>query len=87
MLLSIEEFHSSGADGFVFGCVKHLPNNEACSNEVIVDEEATSKLIAECKGKPVTFHRAFDLCSDCEEALNTCATLGKTLEQNNLHSL
>ncbi|SHN34493.1 copper homeostasis protein [Cyclobacterium lianum] len=56
-----------GADGFVFGVL-------TASGEV--DSEACQVLLKAAKGKPCTFHRAFDLVPDKEKALEILVSLG-----------
>ena len=77
MKLSIEMFLAAGADGFVFGCLKTVKVGHHSNTGLMVDAEVCSNLIQKCHGKPVTFHRAFDLCFSPEEALQICEHLGK----------
>lgn len=58
---------SAGATGFVFGALR--PDGS-------VDREATSRVIEAADGRPVTFHRAFDLCREPFAALAQIAALG-----------
>ena len=57
----------AGADGFVIGCLN--PDGSLC-------REQMERLMTLCGGKPVTLHRAFDMCSDPYEAYETAGTLG-----------
>lgn len=63
----IKILKSLGADGFVFGVL---------DKEGGVDKEACKKLIHEADGLPCTFHRAFDICRDKEEALEDIIACG-----------
>lgn len=67
MRLDIEAARMLGADGVVVG---------ALTSDARVDEEQLRVLIAAAKDLPVTFHRAFDLARDREEALETLMRLG-----------
>jgi copper homeostasis protein len=60
MKLDIEMLRKCGADGFVFGVL---------SPDGSVNKEACITLIDEAKGLPCTFHRAFDVCRDPEQAI------------------
>jgi len=48
----------------------------ALTPEGAVNEAAVRALVLAAKGMPVTFHRAFDMVRDPEEALETLATIG-----------
>ncbi|MEX2511962.1 MAG: copper homeostasis protein CutC [Cyclobacteriaceae bacterium] len=63
----IQFFKDHGADGFVFGILDETGG---------VNEAACRELLSLAKNKPCTFHRAFDLCIDMEEALDTIISLG-----------
>ncbi|MGH7638461.1 MAG: copper homeostasis protein CutC, partial [Gemmatimonadaceae bacterium] len=67
MRLDIEAARMLGADGVVVG---------ALTADARVDEEHVRTLVAAAKDLPVTFHRAFDLTRDREEALETLMRLG-----------
>ena len=67
MIYDISELGKVGADGFVIGCL---------TADGKVDYENISRLIEACKGKPVTFHRAFDMTNNPFESLETCKKLG-----------
>ena len=56
-----------GADGVVFGLL--TPAGE-------VDETRTAQLVREAEGMEVTFHRAFDMACDLEEALEAAVAAG-----------
>lgn len=56
-----------GADGVVIGCL---------TAEGDIDASRTSELIALARPAKVTFHRAFDMCRDPFQALETLAGLG-----------
>ncbi len=66
MLKDIDVARQMGADGFVIGCLTAKGK---------VDYEKCSKLIESAKGLPITFHRAFDMCDDAFEALETIKKL------------
>lgn len=55
------------ADGIVIG---------ALDKEGNIDTEATRRLVEASEGKPVTFHRAFDVCKDPQAALEQIISLG-----------
>jgi copper homeostasis protein len=67
MKLDIEAAKDSGADGIVSGILKE---------DGSVDEKRMRDLIAIAKPLNVTFHRAFDMCRDPHEAMETLITLG-----------
>ena len=56
-----------GVDGVVLGCL---------TREGEVDEGVMRKLMAACGEMSVTFHRAFDMCRDPFQALQTIEKLG-----------
>ncbi|KAL4738173.1 copper homeostasis CutC domain-containing protein [Aspergillus similis] len=53
----IDMFNQLGADGFVFGILHH-PSEKGRS---LVDVARNTTLVRRAKGRPCTFHRAFDL--------------------------
>lgn len=67
MKKDIRILKSFGADGFVFGVLDPDGN---------VDQEACSALLQEAEGYPCTFHRAFDICRNKEEAIEILIKLG-----------
>lgn len=69
MLADIEACASLGADGVVFGCLMA---------DGTVHEKQTAMLLAAARrqGLDATFHRAFDMASDCFLALEALAALG-----------
>jgi copper homeostasis protein len=67
MVESVRLFHQAGADGFVFGCLQ---------SDYTIDAKANAKLLAAAKGKPCTFHRAFDEIPDWQSALEQLIDLG-----------
>lgn len=67
MLADMEIYKEMGADRFVFG---------ALTGTQQVDEPTCLKVIAKASPKPVTFHRAFDLCSNPKTAIETIIKLG-----------
>lgn len=67
MLRDIEMAKKCGADGVVFGCL---------TKEGVVDVEKNRALIVAAKGMSITFHRAFDVCKEPFEALETIIELG-----------
>lgn len=56
-----------GADGFVLGALDSVGN---------INQVLTEELINLCIPKPVTFHRAIDMCNDPIEAIDTLVKLG-----------
>lgn len=58
-----------GADGVVLGALR--PDGT-------VDEVVTGRLVEAASSRPVTFHRAFDMCRDPHAALETLVGLGVT---------
>ncbi|MGN0188146.1 MAG: copper homeostasis protein CutC [Candidatus Cryptobacteroides sp.] len=67
MIEDVRLMRSLGADGVVIGAL--LPDGS-------VDKELCRRLVAEADGMNVTFHRAFDMCRDPFEALETVISLG-----------
>lgn len=67
MLSDIEVYKEMGADRFVFG---------ALTGTQQVDEPKCIRILAKASPKPVTFHRAFDLCSNPKTAIETILKLG-----------
>ena len=67
MYRDIEMARKLGVDGVVFGCL---------TREGEVDEGVMRKLMAACGEMSVTFHRAFDMCRDPFQALQTIEKLG-----------
>jgi len=63
----IEAAQTAGAAGVVFGCL--TPEGE-------VDRDAVRTLVQEANPLKVTFHRAFDVCRDPHEALESLVDLG-----------
>lgn len=66
MKRDIQILKSFGADGFVFGVLDQQGH---------VDQEACKVLIEAAGGSPCTFHRAFDICRNKEEAIETLISL------------
>ncbi len=66
ILSDIEYCKSQGVNGIVTG---------ALTNDGTIDEEFLKTVIERAKPMSVTFHRAFDLCSDLQDALKTLAKL------------
>ena len=67
MIEDIRMAKSLGADGLVFGCLR--PDGS-------VDMEVMKRLMDEAGDTPVTFHRAFDHCSDPYQALEDIISCG-----------
>ena len=67
MVYDIKVAKDLGADGLVFGCLRA---------DGSVDTESMKRLMEAAGDTPVTFHRAFDHCSDPFEALETIIDLG-----------
>ena len=67
MIEDIRMAKSLGADGLVFGCLR--PDGS-------VDMEVMKRLMDEAGDTPVTFHRAFDHCSDPYQALEDIINCG-----------
>lgn len=63
----IDAAKKAGADGVVIGAL--LPDGS-------IDMEACRKMAAHANGMNLTFHRAFDLCSDADKALEQLIELG-----------
>jgi copper homeostasis protein len=63
----INVFSKLGADGFVFG---------ALTADGWINLEANGQLLAATSGLPCTFHRAFDSCTNQQEALSRLESLG-----------
>lgn len=67
MRLDIEAARMLGADGVATGML---------TADARIDEEQMRAVLAAAKDLPVTFHRAFDLTRDRDEALETLMRLG-----------
>jgi copper homeostasis protein len=67
MRRDIRILKSFGADGFVFGVL---------DQDGRVDLKACRLLLDQAEGLPCTFHRAFDICRNKEEAIETLISLG-----------
>lgn len=67
MARDIDVLRRLGADGFVVGALRA---------DARVSEACTRLLVAAAAGRPVTFHRAFDLVRDPHEALETLVACG-----------
>jgi len=67
MRRDIDMCGESGADGIVLGIL--LPSGR-------IDVERTAKLIEMARPMSVTFHRAFDMCSDPAEGINDVIATG-----------
>ena len=67
MLEDIELCRKAGVDGVVTGCL---------CNDGTVDVGTMNALMVAAEGMSVTFHRAFDLCSSPEQALEDIIGLG-----------
>ncbi len=60
-------YQRAGADGLVIGCL---------TLEGRLDRERMGRLMEISGGRPVTLHRAFDMCADLEQALDDAKQLG-----------
>lgn len=58
---------AAGAAGVVFGALR---------TDGTIDSDAVAGVVAAAAGRPVTFHRAFDLCRDARSALGELHRLG-----------
>ncbi len=67
MARDIEAAQAAGAAGLVFGCL--TPDGD-------IDRPAARALLQEAGALPVTFHRAFDVCREPRQALETLIDLG-----------
>ena len=67
MAYDIEMAKKAGADGLVFGCL----DPQGC-----IDKDAMKTLMEAAGDTPVTFHRAFDHCSDPLQAMEDIISLG-----------
>lgn len=67
MLKDIENARRMGADGVVFGCL--TPEGD-------IDIALMKQLLEAAQGMSVTFHRAFDVCRQPKQALETLIQLG-----------
>lgn len=67
MAADIDVCRELGVDGVVFGCLRA---------DGTIDTEANRLLLSHARGMSVTFHRAFDHCSQPEHALDELAALG-----------
>lgn len=63
----VEQFCAAGADGVVIGCL---------TADGKLHTEQMARLIDAAGGMHVTLHRAFDMCADPLEALDTAVSLG-----------
>ena len=57
----------AGANGVVIGALK---------SDGSIDTDTVRRLVSEAEGLSITFHRAFDVCSQPEEALEQIISLG-----------
>lgn len=67
MLKDIENARQLGADGVVFGCL---------TAEGDIDLPLMKRLMEASEGMSVTFHRAFDVCRNPQQALEEVIALG-----------
>ena len=67
MRRDIEVFKSIGVNGVVVGCL---------NNDGSVDVDAMKILMEAANGLSVTFHRAFDICANPFDSLETIISLG-----------
>jgi copper homeostasis protein len=67
MLDDIQAARDAGADGVVIGCL---------TAEGAVDTELCARLVEAAGPLDITFHRAFDMSRDLDEALDAIASLG-----------
>jgi len=65
--LSLQPARQAGADGVVIGCL---------TAEGAVDSDLCARLLDAAGPLDVTFHRAFDMARDLDEALEDIASLG-----------
>lgn len=69
MIKDISNVSIAGAHGVVFGCLTP-------ANEINLEQNRQLFLHAKSLGLEVTFHRAFDFCSNSESALDTLIEIG-----------
>ncbi|MCH3994626.1 MAG: copper homeostasis protein CutC [Prevotella sp.] len=67
MMADIDISRKLGADGVVFGCL---------TSEGTIDKDLNARLVEHAKGMNITFHRAFDVCSDPQQAIEDIIQLG-----------
>lgn len=67
MKREIDLLGASGADGFVFGCLR---------SDASIDVATTRELVAHCGKTPVTFHRAVDCTPNLLHAVEEIAACG-----------
>jgi copper homeostasis protein len=67
MLRDVEWAKRLGADGVVIGALRV---------DGTVDAERTGQMLTAARPMSLTFHRAFDVCRDADEALDTLISLG-----------
>jgi len=67
MVRDIEAMRDAGAAGIVVG---------ALQADGQVDRRKMTEFVDQAEGLPVTFHRAFDVCRDADEAIDVLADLG-----------
>ena len=67
MLKEIRLAKRLGANGVVIGALR---------SDGSIDEETIRRLVSEATGLSITFHRAFDVCSQPSEALEQIVSLG-----------
>jgi len=66
MLCDIDAVHEAGLDGVVLGCSR--PDGE-------IDDHMLARLVGQAEGLGMTLHRAIDLASDLDDALDTAIGL------------
>ena len=67
MQRDVRRVRQLGAGGIVIGAL--MPDGS-------IDQETTRRLVDEAEGLSITFHRAFDVCSQPREALEQIVSLG-----------
>ncbi|KAJ5148391.1 hypothetical protein N7526_001743 [Penicillium atrosanguineum] len=91
MKTTLSNMRNLGADGFVFGILNPLSGDSSKSLSSWIDVARNKELVKLAKGKPCTFHRAFDCIPESHwdtalDDLKGCGFASPTLPNGLIHS-